>query len=74
MREGCGGGGFLCFSFKACGWLIMLGIPLGFFQATTVIYALELGPLCLRAYLTNYIHLCWVCVAAASELSLAILY
>lgn len=24
-----------------------------------MIYALELGPLCLRAYLTNYIHLCW---------------
>lgn len=35
------------------------GIPLGIFQASAVVYALELGPLCLRAYLTNYIHLCW---------------
>ncbi|KXT11957.1 hypothetical protein AC579_1012 [Pseudocercospora musae] len=38
---------------------ILFGIPLGFFQATAVIYAVELGPMCLRAYLTNYIHLCW---------------
>ncbi|EME82914.1 uncharacterized protein MYCFIDRAFT_136338 [Pseudocercospora fijiensis CIRAD86] len=39
--------------------LILFGVPLGFFQATSVIYALELGPLPLRAYLTNYIHQCW---------------
>lgn len=30
------------------------------FQVTTVIYALEISPLCLRPYLTNYVNFCWV--------------
>lgn len=37
------------------------GVPLGFFQTTTVIYALEITPTCLRAHLTNYVNFCWVC-------------
>ena len=36
------------------------GIPLGLFQTITVIYALEVTPMCLRAYLTNYVNFCWV--------------
>ncbi|RFU23741.1 hypothetical protein B7463_g12593, partial [Scytalidium lignicola] len=37
----------------------LFGIPLGLFQTTPVIYALEISPLCLRAYLTNYVNFCW---------------
>ena len=36
------------------------GVPLGLFQTTPVIYALEISPLGLRAYLTNYVNFCWV--------------
>lgn len=39
---------------------ILFGVPLGFFQTVSVIYALEITPLCLRAYLTNYVNFCWV--------------
>ncbi|KAM0255861.1 hypothetical protein ACHAQJ_005366 [Trichoderma viride] len=38
---------------------VLFGIPLGLFQTTPVIYALEISPLCLRAYLTNYVNFCW---------------
>ncbi|KAF7557821.1 hypothetical protein G7Z17_g482 [Cylindrodendrum hubeiense] len=38
---------------------IIFGIPLGLFQTTPVIYALEISPLGLRPYLTNYINCCW---------------
>ncbi|KIN03386.1 hypothetical protein OIDMADRAFT_118647 [Oidiodendron maius Zn] len=38
---------------------ILFGVPLGLFQTTPVIYALEISPLCLRAYLTNYVNFCW---------------
>ncbi|KAF2016909.1 sugar transporter [Aaosphaeria arxii CBS 175.79] len=38
---------------------ILFGIPLGLFQTTPVIYALEISPMCLRAYLTNYVNFCW---------------
>ncbi|KAL7962911.1 general substrate transporter [Trichoderma compactum] len=34
-------------------------IPLGLFQTIPVVYALEISPLCLRAYLTNYVNFCW---------------
>jgi SP family general alpha glucoside:H+ symporter-like MFS transporter len=44
----------------SCLTQILLGIPLGLFQTTSVIYALELSPLSLRAYLTNYVNFCWV--------------
>ncbi|KAJ2974326.1 hypothetical protein NQ176_g6115 [Zarea fungicola] len=37
----------------------LFGVPLGMFQVTTVIYALEISPLCLRPYLTNYVNFCW---------------
>ncbi|KAH7355587.1 general substrate transporter, partial [Pyrenochaeta sp. MPI-SDFR-AT-0127] len=37
----------------------LIGIPLGLFQTTPVIYALEISPMCLRAYLTNYVNFCW---------------
>lgn len=36
------------------------GVPLGFFQTTTVIYALEISPMCLQAHLTTYVNFCWV--------------
>ena len=36
------------------------GIPLGLFQTTPVIYAFEISPLSLRAYLINYVNFCWV--------------
>ncbi|KIW15794.1 hypothetical protein PV08_05844 [Exophiala spinifera] len=38
---------------------ILFGVPLGFFQTVSVIYALEIAPMCLRAYLTNYVNFCW---------------
>ena len=36
------------------------GIPLGLFQTATCVYAIEVMPLCLRAYLTSYVNMCWV--------------
>jgi SP family general alpha glucoside:H+ symporter-like MFS transporter len=44
----------------ACFLRHSVGVPLGLFQTTPVIYALEISPLCLRAYLTNYVNFCWV--------------
>lgn len=45
-------------------WGVLLswfkGVPLGFFQVTTVIYALEISPTCLAPYLINYVAACWV--------------
>ncbi|KAL6836790.1 general substrate transporter [Trichoderma sp. SZMC 28015] len=38
---------------------VLFGIPLGLFQTIPVVYALEISPLCLRAYLTNYVNFCW---------------
>jgi SP family general alpha glucoside:H+ symporter-like MFS transporter len=40
--------------------LTLQGLPLGLFQTTTVMYALEVAPISLRAYLTNYVNFCWV--------------
>ncbi|KAB5578663.1 general substrate transporter [Coniochaeta sp. 2T2.1] len=37
----------------------LFGISLGMFQTLPVIYALEISPLSLRAYLTNYVNFCW---------------
>jgi len=37
-----------------------LGVPLGLFQTVPVVYALEISPLCLRPYLTNYVNSCYV--------------
>jgi MFS transporter, SP family, general alpha glucoside:H+ symporter len=39
---------------------VLLGIPLGLFQTATCVYAIEVMPTCLRAYLTSYVNLCWV--------------
>ncbi|KIW50919.1 hypothetical protein PV05_09696 [Exophiala xenobiotica] len=39
---------------------ILLGIALGIFQTITCVYAIEVMPTCLRAYLTSYVNLCWV--------------
>ena len=39
---------------------ILLGIPWGTFQTLTTTYAAEVCPVCLRAYLTTYVNLCWV--------------
>lgn len=39
---------------------IPLGIPLGMFQTVTTVYALEVMPTALRAYLTSYVDMCWV--------------
>lgn len=30
------------------------------FQTITCVYAIEVMPTCLRAYLTSYINLCWL--------------
>ncbi|UNI17019.1 hypothetical protein JDV02_003399 [Purpureocillium takamizusanense] len=38
----------------------VFGFPLGLFQTVPVVYALEIAPLCLRPYLTNYINSCYV--------------
>lgn len=38
-----------------------LGVPLGVFQTIPMVYALEISPTCLRAHLTTYVNLCWVC-------------
>jgi MFS transporter, SP family, general alpha glucoside:H+ symporter len=39
---------------------ILLGIPLGLFQTTAIIYAMEVSPVNLQGYLTVYINMCWV--------------
>ncbi|OAL24176.1 hypothetical protein AYO22_05836 [Fonsecaea multimorphosa] len=39
---------------------ILLGIPWGIFQTTSTVYASEVCPVALRAYLTTYVNLCWV--------------
>lgn len=40
---------------------ILLGIPFGCFQTLACTYASEVVPTQLRAYLTTYVNLCWVC-------------
>ncbi|KAL4874990.1 general substrate transporter [Aspergillus karnatakaensis] len=42
-----------------CVGQVFLGIPLGLFQTTPVLYATEILPVCLRAYLTVYVNVCW---------------
>ena len=39
---------------------ILCGISWGVFQTQTTTYAAEVTPVCLRAYLTSYVNLCWV--------------
>ena len=39
---------------------IFCGIPWGVFQTLTTVYASEVCPVNLRAYLTTYVNLCWV--------------
>ncbi|KAG0647804.1 Maltose transport MAL31 [Hyphodiscus hymeniophilus] len=39
---------------------VLLGIPWGVFQTLTTVYASEVCPVSLRAYLTTYVNLCWV--------------
>lgn len=39
---------------------ILCGIPWGVFQSLTTVYAAEVCPVNLRAYLTTYVNLCWV--------------
>lgn len=39
---------------------ILCGIPWGVFQTLTTVYASEVLPVNLRAYLTTYVNLCWV--------------
>ena len=39
---------------------ISVGIPLGMFQTVTTVYAIEVMPTSLRAYLTSYVNMCWV--------------
>jgi MFS transporter, SP family, general alpha glucoside:H+ symporter len=39
---------------------ILCGIPWGIFQTLTTVYASEVCPVALRAYLTTYVNLCWV--------------
>ncbi|KAJ4208264.1 hypothetical protein NW759_013701 [Fusarium solani] len=39
---------------------ILCGIPWGVFQTLTTVYAAEVCPVQLRAYLTTYVNLCWV--------------
>lgn len=38
---------------------ILFGVALGVFQTIPCIYALEVSPTTLRAYLTNYVNFCW---------------
>ncbi|CEJ90390.1 hypothetical protein VHEMI06178 [[Torrubiella] hemipterigena] len=38
---------------------ILFGIALGIFQTIPCIYALEVSPTSLHAYLTNYVNFCW---------------
>jgi SP family general alpha glucoside:H+ symporter-like MFS transporter len=39
---------------------ILCGIPWGVFQTLTTVYASEVCPVALRAYLTTFVNLCWV--------------
>ncbi|OAA54712.1 Sugar/inositol transporter [Niveomyces insectorum RCEF 264] len=39
---------------------ILCGIPWGVFETLTTVYAAEVCPVGLRAYLTTYVNLCWV--------------
>lgn len=39
---------------------ILCGLCWGVFQTQTTTYAAEVTPVCLRAYLTSYVNLCWV--------------
>lgn len=39
---------------------ILCGLSWGVFQTQTTTYAAEVTPVCLRAYLTSYVNLCWV--------------
>lgn len=39
------------------------------FQAMTTVYAVEVMPTCLRAYLTSYVNCCWVCNTVAFVLA-----
>ncbi|RDW56757.1 hypothetical protein BP6252_13980 [Coleophoma cylindrospora] len=39
---------------------LLLGFPLGMFQAVTTVYAVEVTPTCLRAHMTTYVNACWV--------------
>ncbi|TKA78238.1 hypothetical protein B0A55_04787 [Friedmanniomyces simplex] len=38
---------------------ILLGVPLGIFQTVSCVYAMEVVPICLRAYLTGFVSECW---------------
>jgi MFS transporter, SP family, general alpha glucoside:H+ symporter len=35
-------------------------MPLGMFQTVTCVYAIELVPTSLRAYLTSFVNMCWL--------------
>ncbi|ETN44115.1 uncharacterized protein HMPREF1541_10665 [Cyphellophora europaea CBS 101466] len=39
---------------------ILIGMPLGMFQTVTCVYAIELMPTSLRAYLTSFVNMCWL--------------
>lgn len=39
---------------------ILCGLSWGVFQTQTTTYAAEVTPVCLRAYLTSYVNLCWI--------------
>ena len=39
---------------------ILCGLSWGVIQTQTTTYAAEVTPVCLRAYLTSYVNLCWV--------------
>ena len=39
---------------------ILCGIPWGVFQILTLVYASEVCPVALRAYLATFVNLCWV--------------
>jgi SP family general alpha glucoside:H+ symporter-like MFS transporter len=39
---------------------LLCGLSWGVFQTQTTCYAAEVTPVCLRAYLTSYVNLCWV--------------
>ncbi|KAK0819007.1 hypothetical protein LTR91_013894 [Friedmanniomyces endolithicus] len=38
---------------------VLLGVPLGIFQTVSCVYAMEVVPVCLRAYLTSWVNDCW---------------
>ncbi|EUC43026.1 hypothetical protein COCMIDRAFT_7497 [Bipolaris oryzae ATCC 44560] len=39
---------------------LMLGMPWGMFQCISTVYAADVCPVALRAYLTTYVNACWV--------------